>query len=94
MLSAEKLLPGEQVFVNHFACTAQGRTFEGAGACDCNNDAASVENKQHSCCGGCVLIDAGSGHIVVKFQHHFTEEETIQALNRCKNKAKDQGIIA
>ena len=38
-------------------------------------------------------MDAASGHIKVKFQTHFSTQETIEAIKRCELKARDNGII-
>jgi len=48
---------------------------------------------ENSYCGGIVFVDAGTGHIAVKYQSALTKEETISAMDRHEDKAKDCGII-
>ena len=40
-----------------------------------------------------MFVDAGTGHIAVEFQSALTKEETISAIDRYEDKAKDYGII-
>ena len=93
MLSADELLPGERVFVNHFICAARGRTFAGECKCNCDLKSASTSDAEHSYCGGCTFVDAGTGHIAVEFQHTLNKQDVIKAIHRCEAIAKDCGII-
>ena len=38
-------------------------------------------------------MDAATGHIEVAFQTYFSTQETIEAIKRHKQKARDNGII-
>ena len=38
-------------------------------------------------------MDAVTGHVGVEFQTVSTQEETLEATQRCEDKAKDCGII-
>ena len=93
VMSAEKLLPGERVCVDHFECAARGRSFTGDGKCNCHVDVKRSLDINNSHCGGVALVDAATGHIGVEFQTVLSQEETIEATQKCEDKAKDCGII-
>ena len=93
VMSAEKLLPGEQVCVDHFQCAARGRLFTGDGKYNYHGGAKRPLDIRNSYCGGAVFVDAATGHIGVEFQTALTQEETVKAIQRCEDKAKDCGII-
>jgi len=93
VLSADKSLPGERVFVDHFQCAARGRTLVGDGKCNHDQKSASASDMEHGCCGGCTFVDTGTGHIAVEFQSTLNKQDTIKAIERYKAKAKDYGII-
>ena len=40
-----------------------------------------------------MFVDAASGHIEVEFQTFFSAQETINAIKRCEQKARDEGIV-
>ena len=73
-MSAEKLLPGEQVYVDHFECAARGRSFTGDGRCNHQADTKQTSDIVNSHCGGVVLVDAATGHVGVEFQTVPTQE--------------------
>ena len=50
----------------------------------------SDKDKSHG--GGCTFVDAASGHIEVEFQFSFSAQETVDAIKRCEQKARDKGI--
>ena len=43
--------------------------------------------------GGCTFVDAAPGDIEVEFQTFFSAQETIDAIKRCEQKARDKGIV-
>ena len=92
ILSADKLHPGQRVFVDHFMCSTRGRKFKGQGI---NNPKkrARVQSKSKLYQGGCIFVDAATGHIDVEFQTFFSSEETIQAIKNYEDKCRDNGII-
>ena len=92
ILSADKLHPGQRVFVDHFVCSTRGRKFEGQGISNRKQN-ARPPSKDKSFSGGCIFVDAATGHIEVEFQTHFSTQETIEAIKRCEQKARDNGII-
>ena len=92
MLSAEKLHPGQRVFVDHFVCPTRGRKFEGKGISDRKKN-VRLSDKNKSYGGGCLFVDAASGHIEVEFQTFFSAQETIDAIKRHEQKARDKGIM-
>ena len=90
--SADKLHPGQRVFVDHFVCSTRGRKFEGQGISNRKRKAdAHSKSKSHQ--GGCIFVDAATGHIEVEFQTFFSSEETIQAIENCEKKCSDNGMI-
>ena len=93
ILSADKLHPGQRVFVDHFVCSTRGRKFEGQGISNRKRN-ARLPSKDKSFSGGCIFVDAATGHIEVEFQTHFSTQETIKAIKRCEQKARDNGIRA
>jgi transposase InsO family protein len=87
--SADKLHPGDLVFIDHFTCSTRGRKNEGAGL----TRGAARRSNDHSYKGGCIFVDAGTGYISIKFQSYLTAEETINAVSAYKREAYDHGII-
>ena len=74
VLSANKLHPGQRVFVDDVVHSTQGRKFEGQGASN-NKQNARVRTKDKLFGGGCVFMSAASGHIEVKFQTCFSTKK-------------------
>ena len=52
----------------------------------------AVPDKDKSCGRGCTFVDAASGHIEVEFQTFFSAQETVDAIRRHEQKARDKGI--
>ena len=93
VMSAERLLPGERVYVDHFQCAARGRLFTGDGKYNHHVNTKRTIDENNSHCGGAVLVDAATGHIGVEFQTTLNQEETVKATQRYEDKAKDYGMI-
>ena len=87
--SADRLHPGDLVFIDHFTCSTRGRKNEGAGL----TRGAARRSNDHSYKGGCIFVDAGTGYISIKFQSYLTAEETINAVSAYEREAYDHGII-
>ena len=51
------------------------------------------ESKSKSYSGGCIFVDAATGHIDVQLQTFFTADETIEAIRNYKAKCQDNWII-
>ena len=93
VLSADKLLPGERVFVDHFNCSARGRKFTGDGRYNYGAKPKRQMDIENSYCGGIVFVDAAAGHIAVEFQTALNQEETLKAIQKYEDKARDYGVI-
>ena len=92
MLSAGALQPGKQVFVNHFACSTRGQKWSGQGIQNTKQKASAVKQAK-SYAGGCAFVDAATGFIDNQFQSFFLAAETISAVKRFKDNARNNGII-
>ena len=73
-------------------CSTRGRKFEGQGISN-QKKRARVQSKLKSYQGGCIFVDAATGHIDVEFQKFFSSEETVQAIKNYEDKCRDNGII-
>ena len=74
-------------------CSTQGGKLKGQGISN-RKRKANVHSKSKSHQGGCIFVDAATGHIDVELQTHFSSEETIQAIKNCEDKCGDDGIIS
>ena len=92
VLSAEALQPGQRAFADHFVCSTGGRKWSGQGIQNTKREASAVKHTK-SYAGGCIFVDAASGYIDMQFQSFFASNETISAVQRFKEKARDNGII-
>ena len=93
VMSADELLPGRRVFVDHFQCAARGRKFTGDGRHNHQAEPKRQLDFDNSHCGGVAFVDAATRHIGVEFQTALNQEETIKATQKCEDKAKDCGIV-
>ena len=92
IISAANPHAGQRVFVGHFICSQQGRKIRGTGISN-RKRGAQVVSKSKSYGGGCIFVDAATGHVEVKCQTHFNTEETIQAIWNYDQKARDNRIV-
>ncbi len=89
VISADQVLPGQRVSVDHFVCSTRGRLLSGYGVK--KNHSTKDDPKLY--CGGCLFIDEATGHVVVEFQKHLNTHETLAALESFEAKARDSGVI-
>ena len=82
-LTRNKLMPGEEVSVDHFVCGTKGRLFTSRGRSE----------PSHMYDGGCIFVDHASGHIDVQFQQHLNSHETLKAKERYESMARDVGVV-
>ena len=66
--------------------------FEGKGVSNGKQN-AWLSSKDKLFSGGGIFVDTASSPVKVKFQTHFSTQETIKATKRCELKARDNGII-
>ena len=85
ILSADKTVPGQLVFLDHFICSTRGRMIKGYGI--------RGRSKTNSYCGGCIMVDASSGYIHVECQTSTSSHYTLEALDTFEKMAYDNGII-
>ena len=68
------------------------KKFEGQGTSNRKQNAMPTQ-KDKSLSGGCIFVDAASGHIKIKFQTHFLTQEAIKTIKLHELKARDNGIV-
>ena len=85
-MSAEKLQPGQRVFIDHFDCSNRGRKCEGQGIQNKQKN-AKVSNPAKLFKGGCIFVDAATGYIDVQSQIFFSASATINAMEQFKANA-------
>ena len=54
VLSAEKLQPGQQIFIDHFQCSTRGQKFKGEGIQNTQRN-AKITDSSKSFKGGCIF---------------------------------------
>ena len=92
ILSAEKLHPGQLVFIDHFLSSTRGRKIEGYGIRHPKTKViSSMRDKSYG--GGCIFVAAASGYIDIKFQSFLTADETVEAVTEYEKHALDNGVI-
>lgn len=82
-ISADKLMPGQQISVDHFVCSTLGRTLESRGK--------GAPNSQYK--GGCIFIDASSKYVHVELQRHMNSHETLQAKTAFEQHCRNFGVV-
>ena len=85
ILSADKVLPGQLVFMDHFICSTRGRKTRGYGI--------RGKSRINSYGGGCIFVDASSGYIHVEHLVSTSSSNTLEALSNYKKMAYNNGII-
>ena len=85
--SANKLHPGELVFIDHFVSTTRGRKIKGFGI----KGGSSNTSSSHK--GGLIFVDAAAGWINIQFQSHLNSHETISAVDSFEALARDDGVV-
>ena len=85
ILAADKLHPGQLVFLDHFICSTRGRQIKGYGI--------KSRSKINSYCGGCIFVDASTGYIHVECQQSTSTHFTLEGVNNFEKIAYDNGII-
>ena len=84
ILYADKLHPGQQVFINHFVCSIRGRRRKGYGI--------KSRSKVNSYCGVCIFVNASTGY-VHECQQSTSSHYTLEGINNFEKIAYDNGII-
>ena len=92
VLSAEKLQPGQKVFIDHFISSIRGRKLQGCGVINPKTK-REVKGKDKSYCGGCMFVDAASGYVQVQFQSYLSAVATVEAVENYEKHALDNGVI-
>ena len=82
-LSQSKLLPGQEVCVDHFICSSKGRLFTSRGKTD--------TNEMYT--GGAIFVDQASGLVHVEFQKSLTTHATIEAKKQFESMCRDAGVV-
>ena len=85
ILSADKLHPGQQVFIDHFICSTRGRRIKGYGI--------KSRSKVNSYCGGCIFVNASTGYMHAKCQQSTSSHYTLEGVNNFEKIAYNNGII-
>ena len=83
VIRAESLSPGQLVCVDHFVSSIKGRRLT----------PRSPSNESQLFCGGCIFVDAASGHIHSELQITLSSHDTIIAKGEYELICKDHGII-
>ena len=91
-MSAEKLQPGQNVFIEHFEWTTRERKFKDQYTRN-KKLGTGVWNPSKSFKGKCIFIDATTGFIDIQFQSSFSTPATIDAVEQFKASARDNGIV-
>ena len=94
-LLAEKLQPGQCLFIHHFQRPTKERNFKGQGIRNKQNGAITT-NPTKSCEGWlyfCIFVDLTTGFIDIQFQIFFSSRATIEAMEQFKAKVRDNRII-
>ena len=81
-LSADQLLPGQKISVDHFASSTKGRLFSSSGR----------SNPDYMYSGGCIFVDHSSGYLDVQFQTRLNTQETLKAKEKFELNCLDHGI--
>ena len=84
VLRKNNLLPGQEVSVDHFICSQQGRLFTSRGR--------SADKDMF--CGGCLFIDHASNFVHVEFQKVLTSHATINSKLSFEDFCRDHGVVA
>ena len=64
ILLAEKLQPGQLIFIDHFQCSTRGPKFKGQGIQNEQRNAKLTDSSKLFK-GGCIFVDAATGYIDV-----------------------------
>jgi hypothetical protein len=81
-INKEKLTPGAQVSLDHFVVREPGRRFTSRGH----------EAEHNMFKGGTIFVDAGSGHIKLKFQVSLAAANTIRSKMEYECDALNHGV--
>ena len=82
VIKQDKLLPGQQVCIDHFVCTTKGVTLTSRGG-------ANAPGYM----GGCIMVDCASGLIHVEFQRHLNTHETLDGIEAFERMCLDHGVV-
>ena len=83
VLKQNNLNPGDEVSLDHFYCSTQGRLFSSRGK----------TKQEHMFCGGLLAIDHASNYIFVKCMKKFSAQETLQAKEEFELNCRNMGVI-
>jgi Integrase core domain. len=83
VLRSGNLLPGQEVSVDHFTCSAKGRLFTSRGK--------SADKDMFT--GGCIFVDNASGYVNVQIQSILTSHATLSSKIAYENHCRDHGVI-
>jgi GAG-pre-integrase domain len=83
ILKEGHLLPGQQISIDHFLCSTEGRLFTSAGK----------TAKDEMYVGGCLFNDHASGFVHVEFQSHLTTHETLMSKENYELMCRDNGVV-
>ena len=81
-LKKKKLIPGQQVSVDHFQSALPGRLYNSKGR-------TAAKDMFH---GGCIFVDNSSGYIQVRHQVTFNAGETVKAKLFYKRDMSSYGV--
>ena len=82
-LKADKLLPGQEISVDHFVTSTLGRLPTGLGK--------SSDSQMYK--GGCIFVDAASGFVHVVHQTSLNSHKTIREKDEFEFMCRDHGVI-
>ena len=83
VLSAEKLLPGQRISVDHFENRVRGRLLDSYGK----------EKESLRYIGGAIFVDSASKYVHVVCQVSFNSTETIRSKEKFEGMCRDVGVI-
>ena len=85
--SADRLYPGQLMFLDHFHSTARGRKNSGHGV--------SVNSKVggRSYGGRCIAVCGATDYIMVECQTSFSAASTVEAIKEFEQHALDHGVV-
>ena len=83
VIRAEMLSPGQLVCVDHFVSSVKGRRLT----------PRSPSDESQLLCGGCIFVDAASGHIHSELQITLSSHDTIIAKGEYELLCRDHGVI-